>query len=87
MGLDPKYVFKLPFTEEGSYQDFKQLLDTKPELPTALVTDDDTIASGVMKALADKSVRIPEVDSLIKLIDKQTFTVIVAFSRLHKSIR
>ncbi len=68
--LDPKYIYQLPYTEEGSYQEFRLLLGKKIELPTALVTDDDTIASGIMKALSDKGYKIPEDITIVGFNDR-----------------
>jgi len=68
--LDEKYIYKLPYTEEGCYQEFKQLLDNGIELPTAFVTDDDTIAAGVMKAMAEKNINIPRDVSIVGFNDR-----------------
>ncbi|MDD3337379.1 MAG: LacI family DNA-binding transcriptional regulator [Lachnospiraceae bacterium] len=70
LSLDSAHIFKIPYTEEGSYQAFKKLLDTNIELPTAFVSDDDTIATGVMKALTEKGLRIPEDVSIVGFNDR-----------------
>lgn len=66
----PEFVFKLPHTEEGSYQAFRQLLENHIELPTALVADDDTIALGVMRALSEKGIPVPEKISIVGFNDR-----------------
>lgn len=67
---DPNMVFKLSFTEEGSYQDFKEYLEEGRELPSAFVADDDTIALGVIRALQEKQVKIPEEISIMGFNDR-----------------
>ena len=68
--LEPKFIFTTRYTEEGSYQDFRKHLNEKPELPTAFVTDDDTIASGVMKALQEYGISIPDDISIVGFNDR-----------------
>lgn len=68
--FDEKYHFSINFCEEGSYRDFKKILDTNPELPTAFFTDDDTIAAGVIMALNEKGYKIPEDISIIGFDDR-----------------
>lgn len=68
--LPMKYSHMLPYTEELSYQSFKEILNQKPELPTAFVSDDDTIASGVMKALTERNIHVPEDISIIGFNDR-----------------
>jgi len=68
--LETQFVFVARYTEEGSYQDFKAHLKENREIPTAFVTDDDTIASGVMKALRESGVSIPDDISIIGFNDR-----------------
>ncbi|MDO4345076.1 MAG: LacI family DNA-binding transcriptional regulator [Eubacteriales bacterium] len=68
--LKPEYTFRVRYTEDGSYQDFSAILKEKPQLPTAFVTDDDTIAVGVLKALKEHGYRVPEDVSLIGYDDR-----------------
>lgn len=63
--LDPGHVFTLPYTEAGSYQAFREILRKKPDLPTAFVCDDDTIAVGCVRALLEAGIRVPEDVSVI----------------------
>lgn len=70
--LEDRFVFRLPFTEEGSCRAFGALLGKKIELPTAFVADDDTIASGVLRALTIHGIRVPEDVSLVGFNDRPT---------------
>lgn len=63
--LAPAHVFKLGFTEEEAYQDFKEALTAETKLPTAFVSDTDTITAGAMRALLEHNVKIPEAVSLV----------------------
>lgn len=68
--IDPEHIFELDYSEEGSYQEFKKILDTNVSLPSAFVTDDDTIAAGTMRALREKGIRIPQDVSIIGFNDR-----------------
>ena len=68
--LEDRYIVELNYTEEGSYQEFRAFLSQSPELPTAFVTDDDTIAAGVMKALGEAGLRVPEDISIVGFNDR-----------------
>ena len=65
-----EHVFELDYSEEGSYQDFKKILVSRPHLPTAFVTDDDTIASGAIKALSEIGVSVPDDISIVGFNDR-----------------
>lgn len=68
--LEEQFIVSLNYTEEGSYQEFRSFLARSPELPTAFVTDDDTIAAGVMKALSEAGLRVPEDISIVGFNDR-----------------
>lgn len=68
--MDPEHIFELDYSEEGSYQDFKKILTDSTKLPTAFVTDDDTIAVGAMKALLEQGLSIPKDISIIGFNDR-----------------
>lgn len=67
-----EHILILRYTEEGSYQDMKQYLESKkkPELPDAFVCDDDTIAAGVLRALIEYGYHVPKDISLIGFNDR-----------------
>lgn len=68
--LPPHLQFELDYSEEGSYQDFKRYLADGAELPTAFVTDDDTIAAGVIKVLTEASISVPDDISVVGFNDR-----------------
>lgn len=68
--LDERFVVELNYTEEGSYQEFRTFLTSSPELPSAFVADDDTIAAGAIKALAEAGYCIPEDISIVGFNDR-----------------
>lgn len=70
LALDPSDTYFLTFTEEGSYRDFASILAEHPDLPTAFVSDDDTIVMGVMRALKEAGYSVPEDVSLIGYDDR-----------------
>ena len=69
-GFAPGDIVELPYSEEGSYRDMHQYLNTCPNLPEAFVCDDDTIAAGAMRALTEYGYRIPEDISIIGFNDR-----------------
>lgn len=52
--LSDDKVYRARYNGGNSYDDFCQVITSGAQLPTALVTDDDVIAVGVMRALAVK---------------------------------
>jgi LacI family transcriptional regulator len=68
--LEPRFHFHVDFSEEGSYHDFKEILNRNIDLPTAFVTDDDTIAAGTIKALCEKGLKVPGDISIIGFDDR-----------------
>lgn len=61
-------VISLGCTLEDAYQDMKEFLENLPadfKMPTVFLTDLDYIAVGAMKALHEKSYRIPEDVSIV----------------------
>lgn len=51
--LNKDYVFTMSTTIDGAYEDMKQYLSKKAKLPTAFFSDNDMIALGAMKAMAE----------------------------------
>lgn len=69
-GLPPSDVFRIPYSEAESYRAFRSILLEKPKLPTAFVSDDDTIATGVMRALTEAGLHIPDDISIVGFNDR-----------------
>ncbi|WEG13957.1 LacI family DNA-binding transcriptional regulator [Pullulanibacillus sp. KACC 23026] len=61
-------IYNSDFSEQGGYEACFQLLEN-PALPTAIFCGCDLIALGVMKALHEKGVRVPEDVSVIGFDD------------------
>ena len=62
-------------TIDGAYENMKQYLSEKVKLPTAFFADNDMIALGAMKAMAEFGIRIPEDISIVGF-DDLTFSSI-----------
>lgn len=75
--LPPARCFDVGFTEEESYQDFRRVLSEGADLPTAFVSDTDTLAAGVMRALSEHGVRVPEDVSVVGFDDRPLCEVIL----------
>lgn len=67
--VDTKYFFSVPPTLDGAYIEMDQILQKKPDLPTAFFADNDIIALGAMKAFQKNGYRIPEDLSFIGFDD------------------
>ena len=63
--FDPELVFPIFPTMEGAYRSACSLLDAGTRFPPALVANNDSIAIGVMRALKDSGLRIPEDISIV----------------------
>lgn len=75
--LSPDHQFRLGFTEEESYQDFRELLANGARLPTAFVTDTDTVTAGAMRALTEREVRMPNDVSLVGFDDRPLCQLVI----------
>lgn len=64
-----KHVFTVTPSLNGAYHDMLNILEEKPELPTAFFADNDLIALGCMKAFREKGFHIPDDISIIGLDD------------------
>lgn len=73
--LNKDYIVTMSTTIDGAYEDMKRYLMEKPKLPTAFFADNDMIALGAMKAMAEVGVRIPEDVSIVGF-DDLTFSSI-----------
>lgn len=63
--LRPEWRVLVGTSMESAYDGMLQWLEGKPELPTAFFADNDLIALGAMKALAQKGIRVPEDVSVV----------------------
>lgn len=70
LGLELCRTYRIPYTEAGSYQSFRQILAEHPDLPDAFVSDDDTIAAGALRALTEAGYRVPDDFSIIGFNDR-----------------
>lgn len=70
--VDKRVVFQTDSTFDGAYQDMKRYLNNEATLPTALFCSNDVMAFGVLKALREKRLKVPEDISLIGFDDLPT---------------
>jgi len=88
--LKENLIFCLESTIDGSYKNMFNILENKPELPTALFADNDIIAFGAIKAMKEFGIRIPQDVSVIgfddmpfcEMIDPPLTTVMVYKQRM-----
>ncbi len=67
--FDEKWEFRVTPTMLGAHDDFMSILEKKPELPSCLFAENDTIALGVMKAMKEEGYKIPRDISIIGFDD------------------
>ena len=70
LSLDQHHIFTLPFSEVACYQQMKTLITDHIDLPTAFVSDDDILTSGVMKALIESGYKVPDDISFVGFNDR-----------------
>lgn len=77
LAFRPEHIWTVPYTEEGSYRDIRQILESPSlKLPDAFVCDDDTTAVGFIRACSEKGIRVPEDVSVIGFNDRPACQVI-----------
>ena len=65
VSYNSEYDFEVGATFDSAYTDMLCYLKEGRKLPTALVVDNDLISYGVMKALQERGIRIPEDISIV----------------------
>lgn len=72
LAFEEKDIWDVHYTEEGSYRDVRYILEnlSRSDLPSAFVTDDDTIATGALRAFSEFHYKIPEEVSFIGYNDR-----------------
>lgn len=69
LSVEDRYIFTVPPSISGAYEAMNQMLQAKPELPTAFFADNDMIALGAMQALQKNGYRVPDEISILGFDD------------------
>jgi DNA-binding LacI/PurR family transcriptional regulator len=72
---NPEFVYTIDSTFEGAHEDMVKILQTNPQLPTAIFSTNDLMAYASIKALREFGVRVPEDISIIGFDDQPICTV------------
>lgn len=67
--LNPEYIINSEMTADGGYKAIIDYINNKNSMPTAFFTANDAIASGVIKGLKEKGVKVPDEISIIGFND------------------
>lgn len=67
--LNEEYIINSDMTAEGGYNAIIDYIDSKNEMPTAIFTANDAIASGVIKGLNERNIKVPDDISIIGFND------------------
>lgn len=70
--LSPDYILRGEFEREAAYNSMKDFLETGKQLPEAIFAANDESAMGIVKALLEEGVRVPEEVSVIGCDDIET---------------
>jgi len=70
--IDRQFVFEVDSTFDGAYHDMTSYLSKEVRLPTALFCSNDIIAFGVLKALREKGIKVPDAVSVVGFDDLPT---------------
>lgn len=68
--LPMENIVEVQYSEEGSYRDMRNYLQTHTKLPDAFVCDDDTIAAGALHAITEHGYHVPDDISIIGFNDR-----------------
>lgn len=69
IAVRPEYIVTTGTQIETAYEGMKRFLETHAELPTAFFADNDVIALGAMRAMAERGLRIPRDVSIVGFDD------------------
>ena len=75
LGIKEENVFTVDSTFDGAYADMHSALQGRSQLPTAIFCTNDIIAYGVIKALRERKIRVPDDISIAAFDDLPTSAV------------
>ena len=67
--FNSEYVINSEMTSDGGYNAIVEYIDHNKNMPTAIFTANDVIASGVIKGLKEKGIKVPDEVSIIGFND------------------
>ncbi|CAM2078557.1 MULTISPECIES: LacI family DNA-binding transcriptional regulator [Clostridia] len=67
--LNEKFIINSDMTAEGGHEAIINYIDSKNEMPTAFFAANDAIASGLIKGLYERNIKVPEEVSIIGFND------------------
>jgi len=70
LDVSDQYIYRISYSEEGSYRDMKRILSENKELPTAIVADNDLLAIGAMRAIKEYGFSVPQDISIVGFDDR-----------------
>ncbi|TVR61454.1 MAG: LacI family transcriptional regulator [Spirochaetaceae bacterium] len=73
--IEEKNIFTVDSTFDGAYRDMHTALHGRSKLPTAIFCTNDIIAYGVIKALHEQEIRVPDDMSIVAFDDLPTSAV------------
>lgn len=73
--VNPAYRVEVGTTIMSAYESMSAWLDTNPKLPTAFFADNDILALGAERALADHGIHVPDDVSLVGFDDLNYATI------------
>lgn len=69
LAIHPQWVMPGDFNENSGYQAAKQLIDSRGDMPSAIIAANDSVAFGAMKAFKENGIQVPEDISVIGFDD------------------
>lgn len=77
LDVDPRFVVELSPQNMEAYEQFSKFLEEKPPLPTAFVSESDSMAVGAIRALQENGYDVPMDISVIGFDDSPIATAVV----------